>query len=99
MIPALLAAVALCGLGAAAAWASGGWSRQRPDIDPTTPARALILAYLALYVAGSVAILVAGESSGAGAILAGLALLAFGGGALASRAIWGRPGPLPSPTR
>lgn len=95
MIPALLAVVVLSAFGAAAAWWAAGRSSTRGEaIDPTTPARAAVLAYLAFYIAGSVVIVVTGESAGAGPLLAGGALLAFGVGAAASRRLLGTPLPM-----
>jgi hypothetical protein len=99
VIIALLAVVALSVGGAAAAWwAVGGWSTQRPGLDPTTPARAAVIAYAVFYIAGSVVILVTGESAGAGPLLAAGALVAFGVGAVVARRVFGPTPALPPPT-
>jgi hypothetical protein len=90
VIIALLAVVALSVFGVAAAWwAAGGWRTRQEALDPTTPARAAVLAYLVFYIAGSLVILVTGESAGAGPLLAAGSLAAFGLGAVAARRVFG----------
>jgi hypothetical protein len=66
-------------------------------VDPATPGRVAVLAYLVLYVAGSLVILVTGESSGTGPILAAGALAAFGVGAVAARRAFGATAVMPTP--
>jgi hypothetical protein len=79
----LLGLVALAGYGAVVGWWAGGSAvPSRRDLDPTTPLRATIAAYLVLYVIGSVVILVAGESAGPGPLLAGVALASLAVGAV-----------------
>jgi hypothetical protein len=91
----LVAVVALAGLGAGLAWrAAGGTREPAAAADPTAPARMAVLAYSTLYVAGSLVLLVTGESVGAGPFLAAGALGAFGVGAAAARRFVGAPGPM-----
>lgn len=87
----VFAVVVLASFGALTAWRAGGGSVRREDVlDATTPARAAVIAYVVLYVAGSIALLVGGESAGAGPLLAGGALAAFGVGAtVAARRVGG----------
>jgi hypothetical protein len=94
-----LVVVALSAVGAAAAWlASGSWSTRHASVDPTTPARAAVLAYLIFYVAGSLVILLSGESAGAGPLLGAGALAAFGLGAVLARRAFGPPPVMPRPS-
>jgi hypothetical protein len=95
--------IALVGVGVVAGWWAGGRSGTLGELlDPTSPVRATILAYLVFYVAGSLVILAVGESSGAGALLAAWSLAAFGVGAAVVRRVAGpvpplaraRPGPV-----
>lgn len=87
-IGALAAVLVLAGIGAGLAWRAAGGTRD-PDrlTDPSAPARVAVLAYLLLYVAGSIVLVVAGESEGAGPLLAAGSLAAFGVGAAAARRI------------
>ena len=81
----LFVAVAiLLALGSVIAWrASGPAGSPR---DPSTPVRLTILVYLVMYGAGSLILIVTGDSRGPGPLLAGFGLLAFGVGVwLASR--------------
>jgi hypothetical protein len=88
---AILAVVSVASIGAVLAWwSSGDETGPRHVLDPSTPVRAAVVAYVALYVSGSVMLMVAGESDGAGAALAAGALAAFGVGAAAVRAVAGR---------
>ena len=83
-VAAFFAVTVLLAVGATLAWRAGG-----PAIglrDPSTPVRLTVLAFLALYGIGSLILIATGESDGAGPLLAGGGLLAFGAGAwLASR--------------
>jgi hypothetical protein len=83
----------LVAAGAAAGWWAGGrFATTAERLDPTTPVRAAVLAYLLFYVFGSVVLLVTGESAdGAGPLLAGWALATFGLGAALVRRIVGPP--------
>jgi hypothetical protein len=97
-IAALLAVVALAAAGAGLAWwAAGGTRDAAAATDPSTPTRMAVLAYAALYVAGSVVLIVTGESSGTGPLLAGGALAAFGVGAAAARRSTGPARAMPPP--
>ena len=70
--------VALLAVGALLAWRAGGPAAS--PLDPTTPARLTVIAYLALNGVGSVLLLAGGESEGMGPLLAGVGLVAFGAG-------------------
>ena len=90
MIAPLLAVLGLSAIGAGAGWwAGGGLATRRDALDPTSPVRAAVLAYLVFHVAGSVVLLVTGESDGAGPLLAAGALAAFGIGAAVARRFLG----------
>lgn len=94
---ALLAVVALSSFGAIATWwAAGRWSIGH-EADPTTPGQAAVIAYLVFYMAGSIVILVSGESAGAGPLLAAGALAAFGVGAVVARGALGATPAMPPP--
>jgi hypothetical protein len=94
----LVVVLALSALGVAAAWWAGGSIATRAEaIDPTPPVRAAALAYVVFYVAGSVVLLVTGESDGAGPLLAAGSLAAFGAGAAIGRRVLGLPPPMPPP--
>src|SRR4051794_41783812 len=90
MIAPLLAVLGLSAIGAGAGWWAGGSVATRRDaLDPTSPVRAAVLAYLVFHVAGSVVLIVTGESNGAGPLLAAGALAAFGVGAAGARWLLG----------
>jgi hypothetical protein len=94
----LVAVLALTTLGVAAAWWAGGNVATRAEaIDPTSPVRATALAYVVFYIAGSVVLLLTGESEGAGPLLAAGSLAAFGAGAAIGRRLLGLPPPMPPP--
>lgn len=83
LLSAIAVAVAITAAALLAWWSSG--PRDRP-LDLTTPVRLFVLAYVAFYGVGSVLLLVAGESAGAGPVLAAVGLAAFSiGVALAAR--------------
>jgi hypothetical protein len=71
----LLVVSALMAVGAYGAWIFGG-PRERP-LDPTTPTRMFVLAYLGFYGIGSIILLITGESGGEGPLLVGGGLVAF----------------------
>lgn len=92
-----VAAVAALGaIGAGLAWWSSGEAGRRL-LDPATPARAGVAAYLGLHVAGSLVLLLDGQSRGAGPLLAAGGLAAFGVGAAAVRRFGGPEPPMPPP--
>jgi hypothetical protein len=84
---AVAAVAAVSWLGAVAAWRAVGPARPATDVTP--PIRFAIVAYLALYIAGSLLILAAGESRGVGPLLAAGAIASLGAGAFAARRLWG----------
>ncbi|HEX5015811.1 MAG TPA: hypothetical protein VFV72_16825 [Candidatus Limnocylindrales bacterium] len=93
MIVTLLAVVGLAAVGAALGWWAGGTFATRSErLDPTSPVRAAVVAFVLLHVVGSVALLVSGESGGPGPLLASGALAAFGAGAAGLRLWLGPPG-------
>jgi hypothetical protein len=94
-VVAVAAVASLSGLGALAAWRSVGPDRAKSD--PTPPIRFAVVAYLGLYVAGSLLIIVAGESRGAGPLLGAGAVASLGAGALAGRRLWGTTPPMGPP--
>jgi hypothetical protein len=99
----IVAAAIVVGLtvaGSAAGWWAGGRLGTRAErLDPTSPVRATVLAYLLFYVLGSLILLVTGESAGgAGPLLAGWAVATFGLGAAAVRRLAGPP-PAMGPAR
>ena len=98
VLVAIAAVAALAALGAALAWwSSGDEHGPRHLLDPSTPARAAVVAYLGLYVAGSLILLAAGESDGAGPLLAAGGLASFGVGAAAVRRFAGHEPPMRPP--
>ena len=79
-----IAVAALLALGSVIAWRASGPGGSPGD--PSTPVRLTVLVYLVLYGLGSLILLATGDSNGAGPLLAGFGLFAFGAGAwLASR--------------
>lgn len=87
-----MAGIAIIGA-ALLAWSSSG-PRDRP-FDPTTPVRAFIVAYVALYGVGSVLLLIGGESRGAGPILVVTGILAFAVGVWLAASVAGKVDPMP----
>jgi hypothetical protein len=90
MIVALVAVLALSTIGTVTGWwAGGGMATREEALDPTSPVRAAVLAFLVFHIAGSVVLLVTGESDGAGPLLAAGALASFGIGAAIARLVLG----------
>lgn len=79
-------------VGAAVAWRAGGPSSA--PLDPTSPVRLTVLAYLAFYGIGSLILLVTGESGGPGPLLVGTGMLAFGIGAWVAAHLFGETPPM-----
>jgi hypothetical protein len=97
-LAALVAVVALAGSGAGLAWwAAGGMRDPDSGTDPSAPARVAVLAYLVLYIAGSVILIVTAESSDAGPLLAAGGMAAFGVGAVVTRRAVGAASAMPPP--
>ncbi len=97
MVP-LLGLIALSVGGAALAWWAGGrWATRSEALDPTTPLRAAVLAFISFCVVGSFVILVTGHSDGAGPLLAGGALVSLGVGGALARRLLGQDPPMPPP--
>jgi hypothetical protein len=89
IVPVVLV-LALSAAGAGVAWwAAGGWKSRVAAIDPTTPVRAAVLAYVTFYLVGSLVLLTTGHSAGSGPLLAAGALAALGGGAVVGRRAFG----------
>ena len=98
MIVPLLGLIALSVGGAALAWWAGGRLASRSEaLDPTTPLRAAVLAFVGFCIVGSFVILVTGESDGAGPLLAGGALASLGVGGAAARHLLGPDPPMAPP--
>jgi hypothetical protein len=94
----LLGLIALSVSGAALAWWAGGpWATSSEALNPATPLRAAVLAFVSFCIVGSFVILLTGESDGAGPLLAAGALASLGVGGAVARRLLGPDPPMPPP--
>ncbi len=89
----------MAAIGAALAWRAGGPTIGSDAPDWTSPARLTVLAYLLFHAAGSLLLLTTSASVGAGPLLAGGAIMAFGVGAFIARQLLGPDRRWPAPIK